>query len=123
MLKEIKAISGGHELIFPGDRRPTKPMSENTVNNALRVMGYDTTTELCGHGLRTMACSALVESGQWSRDAVERQMSHQERNSVRAAYIHKAEHIEERRLMLQWWADYLDANREGYVVPYEFMRG
>ncbi|GCN50628.1 integrase [Escherichia coli] len=51
-----------------------------------------------------MACSALIESGLWSRDAVERQMSHQERNGVRAAYIHKAEHLEERRLMLQWWA-------------------
>ncbi|MBN3041753.1 tyrosine-type recombinase/integrase [Pectobacterium brasiliense] len=122
LLEEIKAISGAHELIFPGDRRPTKPMSENTVNNALRTMGYDTTTEICGHGFRTMACSALVESGQWSRDAVERQMSHQERNGVRAAYIHKAEHLDERRLMLQWWADYLDANREEYVVPYEFRR-
>lgn len=120
LLEQIKAISGAHELIFPGDRRPTKPMSENTVNNALRTMGYDTTTEVCGHGFRTMACSALVESGQWSRDAVERQMSHQERNGVRAAYIHKAEHLDERRLMLQWWADYLDANREEYVVPYEF---
>ena len=50
-----------------------------------------------------MACSALIESGLWFRDAVERQMSHQERNGVRAAYIHKAEHLEERRLMLQWW--------------------
>ncbi|MFP9527472.1 tyrosine-type recombinase/integrase [Pectobacterium brasiliense] len=120
LLEEIKAISGAHELIFPGDHRPTKPMSENTVNNALRTMGYDTTTEICGHGFRTMACSALVESGQWSRDAVERQMSHQERNGVRAAYIHKAEHLDERRLMLQWWADYLDANRDEYVVPYEF---
>lgn len=120
LLEQIKAISGAHELIFPGDRRPTKPMSENTVNNALRTMGYDTTTEVCGHGFRTMACSALVESGQWSRDAVERQMSHQERNGVRAAYIHKAEHLDERRLMLQWWADYLDANRDEYVVPYEF---
>ncbi|GLY60768.1 hypothetical protein Pcaca05_16250 [Pectobacterium carotovorum subsp. carotovorum] len=69
-----------------------------------------------------MACSALVESGQWSRDAVERQMSHQERNGARAAYIHKAEHLDERRLMLQWWADYLDANRKEYVVPYEFRR-
>ncbi|MEQ9887867.1 tyrosine-type recombinase/integrase [Pectobacterium zantedeschiae] len=122
LLEEIKAISGAHELIFPGDRRPTKPMSENTVNNALRTMGYDTTTEICGHGFRTMACSALVESGQWSRDAVERQMSHQERNGVRAAYIHKAEHLDERRLMLQWWADYLDANRDEYVVPYEFKK-
>ncbi|WP_434997775.1 tyrosine-type recombinase/integrase [Pectobacterium brasiliense] len=122
LLEEIKAISGAHELIFPGDHRPTKPMSENTVNNALRTMGYDTTTEVCGHGFRTMACSALVESGQWSRDAVERQMSHQERNGVRAAYIHKAEHLDERRLMLQWWADYLDANRDEYVVPYEFKK-
>ncbi len=69
-----------------------------------------------------MACSALVESGQWSRDAVERQMSHQERNGVRAAYFHKAEHLDERRLMQQWWADYLDANREEYVAPYEFKR-
>ncbi len=120
LLEEIKAISGAHELVFPGDHRPTKPMSENTINSALRTMGYDTTTEVCGHGFRTMACSALVESGQWSRDAVERQMSHQERNGVRAAYIHKAEHLEECKLMLQWWADYLDANREEHVVPYEF---
>ena len=55
-----------------------------------------------------MACSSLIESGLWVRDAVERQMScYMERNSVRAAYIHKAEHLEERRLMLQWWADFL----------------
>ncbi|CST19236.1 Site-specific recombinase%2C phage integrase family protein [Shigella sonnei] len=59
-------------------------------------MGYDTTQDVCGHGFRAMACSALIESGLWSRDAVERQMSHQERNGVRAAYIHKAEHLEER---------------------------
>jgi len=56
-----------------------------------------------------MASSSLIESGLWSRDAVERQMSHQERNGVRAAYIHKAEFLDERRLMLQWWADFLDA--------------
>ena len=68
-------------------------MSENTVNNALRLMGYNTKVDVCGHGFRTMACSSLIESGLWSRDAVERQMSPQERNSVRAAYIHKAENI------------------------------
>lgn len=120
LLKEVKAISGNYEFVFPGAHCPSNAMSENTINNALRAMGYDTTTEVCGHGFRTMACSALIESGQWSRDAVERQMSHQERNGVRAAYIHKAEHLDERRLMLQWWADYLDANRDEYVVPYEF---
>ncbi|MEI4920655.1 tyrosine-type recombinase/integrase, partial [Klebsiella pneumoniae] len=84
------------ELLFPGDHDPRKPMSENTINKALRVMGYDTKVDVCGHGFRTMACSALIESGRWSKDAVERQMSHQERNNVRAAYIHKAEHLDER---------------------------
>lgn len=119
-LKEIKAISGDHHLIFIGDHNPEKPMSENTVNTALRGMGYDTKTEVCGHGFRAMACSALIECGLWSKDAVERQMSHQERNSVRAAYIHKAEHLDERRLMVQWWADYLDTNRQSMVRPFEF---
>ncbi|MBS7443294.1 integrase arm-type DNA-binding domain-containing protein [Enterobacter sp. 120016] len=105
ILEKIKSLSVNRELIFVGDHDSRKPMSENTVNKALRVMGYDTKVEVCGHGFRAMACSTLVESGLWSRDAVERQMSHQERNSVRAAYIHKAEHLGERRLMLQWWAD------------------
>ncbi|EZJ70102.1 phage integrase family protein [Escherichia coli 1-176-05_S4_C1] len=108
--------------MFPGDHNPYKPMSENTTNRALRLMGYDTKTEICGHGLRAMACSVLVESDLWSRDTVERQMSHQERNSVRAAYVHKAEHLEARKAMMQWWSDYLDVCREGYVAPYIYAR-
>lgn len=120
ILKEVNKISGDRDFVFVGDHNPRKPMSENTVNKALRVMGYDTKVEVCGHGFRTMACSSLIESGLWSRDAVERQMSHMERNSVRAAYIHKAEHLDERRLMLQWWADFLDANRAREVSPYDF---
>ncbi|QGG12004.1 DUF4102 domain-containing protein [Citrobacter braakii] len=122
ILEKIKSLSGNREFIFVGDHDSRKPMSENTVNKALRVMGYDTKVEVCGHGFRAMACSTLVESGLWSRDAVERQMSHQERNSVRAAYIHKAEHLGERRLMVQWWADYLDANREKGVSPFDFAK-
>lgn len=122
ILEKIKSLSGNRELIFVGDHDSRKPMSENTVNKALRVMGYDTKVEVCGHGFRAMACSTLVESGLWSRDAVERQMSHQERNSVRAAYIHKAEHLGERRLMVQWWADYLDANRKAVVSPFEYAK-
>ena len=122
LLAQIKRFSGDHELIFIGDHDPRKPMSENTVNNALRVMGYDTKVEVCSHGFRTMACSSLIESGLWSKDAVERQMSHMERNSVRAAYIHKAEHLDERRLMLQWWADYLDANREKGITPFDYAK-
>ncbi|ECA3794573.1 DUF4102 domain-containing protein [Salmonella enterica subsp. enterica] len=122
LLEQIHAISGEHELVFTGDHNPWKPMSENTVNNALRLMGYDTKVEVCGHGFRAMACSSLIESGLWSKDAVERQMSHQERNGVRAAYIHKAEFLDERRLMLQWWADFLDANAEKSVSPFDFAK-
>lgn len=118
LLKKLHAISGEKELMFVGFSRDDKPISENTVNKALRTMGYDTKKEVCGHGFRTMACSALIESGLWSRDAVEKQMSHQERNSVRAAYIHKAEHLEERKLMLQWWANYLDACKAEPITPF-----
>ncbi|EFN6971690.1 DUF4102 domain-containing protein [Escherichia coli] len=116
--KQIKDITGNNELIFPGDHNPYKPMCENTVNKALRVMGYDTKKDICGHGFRAMACSALMESGLWAKDAVERQMSHQERNTVRMAYIHKAEHLEARKTMMQWWSDYLEACRESYAPPY-----
>lgn len=118
ILKQIKDITGNNELIFPGDHTPYKPMCENTVNKALRVMGYDTKKDICGHGFRAMACSALMESGLWAKDAVERQMSHQERNTVRMAYIHKAEHLEARKAMMQWWSDYLEACRESYAPPY-----
>ena len=122
ILKHVHELSGDRDFVFIGDHDHRKPMSENTVNKALRVMGYDTKVEVCGHGFRTMACSSLIESGLWSWDAVERQMSHMERNSVRAAYIHKAEHLDERRLMLQWWADFLDANREKAVSPFDFAK-
>ncbi|EKN4073710.1 tyrosine-type recombinase/integrase [Yersinia enterocolitica] len=122
ILKQVHKLSGARDFVFIGDHDPRKPMSENTVNKALRVMGYDTKVEVCGHGFRTMACSSLIESGLWSRDAVERQMSHMERNSVRAAYIHKAEHLDERRLMLQWWADYLDVNREKGISPFDYAK-
>ncbi|EJN4670507.1 integrase arm-type DNA-binding domain-containing protein [Salmonella enterica] len=122
ILKRIREISGHLELVFPGDHNPYKPMCENTINKALRLMGYDTQADVCGHGFRAMACSALVESELWSRDAVERQMSHQERNSVRAAYIHRAEHLDARKAMMQWWSDYLDTCREGFIPPYIYAR-
>ena len=73
---KIYDISGMYELVFTDDNSPRKSMSENTINKALRSIGYDTKIDLCGHGFRTMACSALVDSNLWSRDAVERQMSH-----------------------------------------------
>ncbi|MEB8021189.1 integrase arm-type DNA-binding domain-containing protein [Raoultella ornithinolytica] len=124
ILKEIRQLTyeEGQDdgLIFTGCYDSFKPMSENTINKALRNMGYDTKQDICGHGFRTLACSALIESGLWSEDAVELQMSHKESNSVRAAYTHKAKHLDQRRLMLQWWADFLDANSNDMVRPFEF---
>lgn len=118
ILKQIMKISGHLELVFPGDHNSLKPMCENVVNKALRLMGFDTKNEICGHGFRAMACSALMESGLWPQNVVECQMSHQERNSVRAAYTHKAEYLDARRNMMQWWSDYLDINQEEYIAPY-----
>lgn len=71
---------------------------------------------------RTMTCSSLIESGLWSRDALEWQVSHMERYSVRAAYIHKVEFIDERKLMLQWWAYFMDAHREKGITPFDYAQ-
>lgn len=122
LLEQIKKITGESVFVFTGAHSMDKPMSENTINKALRVIGYNTKTEICGHGFRTMACSALNESGLWSKDSIERQMSHKERNGVRAAYVHKAEHLEARIEMMQWWSDYLDKCAEAYVAPYIYAR-
>ncbi|WP_233962258.1 tyrosine-type recombinase/integrase [Pectobacterium versatile] len=125
ILEELKNltydVNGDDGFILTGCYDAMKPMSENTINKALRKMGYDTKTDLCGHGFRTLACSALIESGIWPEDVVELQMSHMEKNNVRSAYTHKAKHLEQRRLMLQWWADFLDANSNGMVRPFEFI--
>jgi integrase len=90
-------------------------MSENTVNGALRRLGYRK-DEMTGHGFRSMASTTLNEQG-WNRDAIERQLAHGERDNVRAAYNY-AEHMPERRRMMQAWADYLDSLRNGAeVIP------
>jgi len=88
-------------------------MSENTVNAALRRLGYSV-EQMTGHGFRSMASTLLNEHG-WHRDAIERQLAHAERDSVRAAYNY-AEHLHERRKMMQHWADYLNALKVGAAV-------
>ena len=90
-------------------------MSENTVNAALRNLGY-TKAQMTGHGFRSMASTSLHEQG-WPSDVIERQLAHAERNSVKAAY-NRAEHLPERRKMMQAWADYLDGLAAGAdVIP------
>lgn len=121
LLADLKRHVGDGQLLLPGDHKDWIPMSEGTLGKALRALGYDTKTQLTPHGMRTMACSALNESGRFNRDAIERQMGHQERDGVRAAYIHKAEFLEERRRMMAWWSGYLEAVKKGgYVPPWEF---
>lgn len=108
VLRELNSLTGPRGWIFPGNRTNGEPMSENTVNAALRRLGYDRAT-MTGHGFRGMASTMLHELG-WPSDVVERQLSHAERNSVKAAYNH-AEHLPERRRMMQAWADRLDELR------------
>lgn len=108
VLRELKPLIGPNGWVFPGNRTNGEPMSENTVNAALRRLGYDRAT-MTAHGFRGMASTMLHEIG-WASDVVERQLSHAERNSVKAAYNH-AEHLPERRKMMQAWADHLDQLR------------
>jgi integrase len=116
ILSELKQITGGSKYLFPSVRSWHRPISENTLNAALRRLGYDR-TELTIHGLRSTASSLLNESGKWHADAIERQLAHQEQDEVRGAYTHAAEFWQERVKMMRWWASHLDELRErGRVV-------
>lgn len=115
VLRELHPLTGHGQFVFPGARSNKRPMSENTVNAALRRLGYDKDT-MTGHGFRHMASTLLNEHG-WNRDAIERQMAHGERNKIRATYNY-AEYMPERTKMMQSWADYLDELRAGAkVIP------
>ncbi len=113
ILSELKPLTGNGRYVFPGARSNGRPMSENTVNAALRRLGYDKDT-MTGHGFRHMASTLLNEQG-WNRDAIERQMAHAERNSIRATYNY-AEYLPERHRMMQSWADYLEALKNGAKI-------
>lgn len=119
VLRELHVLTGHLRYLFPSSWSPRgeKPMSENTVNTALRRLGFDSTT-MSGHGFRALASTRLNEMG-WSADVIERQLAHMERNKVRAVY-NRAQYMTERRQMLQSWATYLDtlrADTGGKVVP------
>ncbi|MGQ0698268.1 MAG: tyrosine-type recombinase/integrase [Panacagrimonas sp.] len=116
ILRELHPLTGRGRYVFPGLRTHTRPMSENTVLAALRRLGYSK-DQMTGHGFRSIASTRLNEMG-WNRDAIERQLAHGERDPVRAAYNY-AEHLPERRKMMQAWADYLDSLARGElkVVP------
>jgi integrase len=110
VLEEIRPLTGGGELIFPSIRSKTRPISDMTVNAALRRMGY-AQNELTGHGFRAMF-STIANECQWPSDVIELQLAHVDKNSVRAAYNH-AELLDKRRELLQWWGDWLKQQEPG----------
>jgi integrase len=114
ILRELHKLTGHGHYVFPGVRTASRPMSENTVNAALRRLGY-ATDEMTGHGFRSMAATRLNEMG-WNADAIERQLAHAESNKVRGAYTHAAQYLDERKRMMQAWADYLANLKAGGKV-------
>ena len=113
----LRRLTGGGRLVFPSTRSVLRPLCENTLNAALRRLGYGP-DQVTVHGFRTTASTRLNEMGLWNPDAIERQLAHQEEDDVRRAYIHAAEFWSERVAMMQAWSDYLDNLRDhGKVVP------
>lgn len=113
LLEELRPLSGQNDLLFPGERNRTKPISENTMIYAMYRMGYK--SRATPHGFRTSASSILNEEG-FTPDAIERQLSHMERNKVRGAYTQHAEYLPERVEMMAWWANYLEELEQGSNV-------
>lgn len=109
VLRSLQPLTGPDGYVFPQVRNASRPISNNTLNAALRTLGY-AKAQATAHGFRSTASTLLNESGDWRPDAIERQLAHGERNKVRSAY-NSAQHLPERRKMMQAWADYLDELR------------
>jgi len=115
IVREVQALTGAGRYLFPGERTRSRPMSENTINAALRRMGY-AKEEMTGHGFRSMASTLLHELG-LPHAVIESQLAHGERNKVSAAY-NFAKYLPERKKMMQQWADHLDKLKAGAdVIP------
>jgi integrase len=105
VLEALKPLTGHREYIFPNSNRPaTTFISENTLLYALYRMGYH--SRATTHGFRATASTILNEYG-FRSDVIERQLAHSERNKIRASYNH-AQYLQERKEMMQWWADFLE---------------
>lgn len=112
ILKELKLLTGKWQYVFPQEHKPLKPMSENAILYALYRMGYKNRTT--GHGVRHLA-STILNENEFNPDHIERQLAHVEDNKIRGSY-NMAEYLPQRRQMMQWWADYLDAAAKGKKV-------
>lgn len=106
IFKELQKYSGDGELVFPNRSDHSRSISDGTINNALKAIGYSG-EQLTGAGFRTTAASALAEIG-FRKEVIDCQLSHQEKDQVLAAYVHQAEYKTERRKLMQKWADHID---------------
>jgi len=112
ILDELEPLTGSSKYVLPGDRNPNQPISNNTLlYGGIYRMGYRSRATI--HGFRSLASSILNESGKWNPDAIERQLAHSEKDQVRAAY-NRASYLEERKRMMQWYADYLEQLKENH---------
>ena len=107
LLDQLNPLAGDSEYLLPNENNPNKFMSENTLLYALYDMGYH--NKMTVHGFRQLASTILNEKG-FNKDAIERQLSHAERDNVRRAYNH-AEYLEQRKEMIQWWSNYIEELR------------
>lgn len=114
ILEELNALTGHGRYLFPSFRTPSRCMSENTVNAALRRLGYSK-DEMTAHGFRATAATLLNEMGIWNADAIERQLAHLDTSTVRSIYT-RGEYWDERVRMMQHWSDYLDELRDGAQI-------
>jgi integrase len=114
--RELKRYAGNSPFVFPNLGDPRRSMSASTLNKVFNEIGYG--SRFTPHGARSTASTELNKRG-WSADAIELQLAHTERNKVRAAYNH-ADRMEERRNMMQYWADFLDGLASGNVVSGSF---
>jgi integrase len=114
VLCDLREITGNGRFVFPSNRSRERCMSENTINAALRRLGF-TKEEMTAHGFRSAASSILNESGLWNADAIERQLAHVDNDSVRRAYA-RADFWDERVRMMTWWADRCRDMQAGGIV-------
>jgi integrase len=112
ILEMMKPLSGNREFIFPSRIKPNQPMNSQTVNASLKRAGFGGV--LVSHGLRSIASTALNEQG-FPPDVIEAALAHVDKNEVRRAY-NRSDYLEQRRPMMQWWADFVMAANRGSII-------
>lgn len=115
ILRDLNALTGSGRYVFPGARTSSRPMSDAAINAALRRLGYDTKTEITGHGFRAMARTILHEELDQKPEVIEHQLSHSVPDALGTAY-NRTKFLRERQVMMQTWSDYLDKIKAGAEV-------